>query len=461
MTSKRGSCAAVPPSRPGLSEEVPDPKRRKSSILHYLRPQTSADAPAWRPKESDSAPGSPAIDLLPAITPAAARLPLHLPDTVMASATGCATRLGPRVAEETLASLQRRFVTAQTLATPRLGAPVLTLDLGRLPAAGADLSPGGESGSEGEESEDGFTLHSQPAYERSLSQAHCAPGPPSCRTPSDEGGSTRFSFGCTQDAPMPLSAPGQGPAPEAAAGNTPLLDLAAPIGCVSDSTQKLFPIFKPKKDYKHLYIVRHGESEYNAATAAAGTGWDDPLIFDAPLTARGRAQACELRNTLAALGLPANACWVTSPLQRAIETLVLACTGKERGVGGEVRLPSSLHIRSEIREKLVTAGDVGQPASVLKLQYPEVAAQLDELPDVWWHCPRDKPNCTITRAFQSREKQAAVQKRIAAFKRWLYDRPETVIVAFGHSSFWKHFCAGYCGVKPERMYNCEVRHLQL
>ncbi|KFM24439.1 hypothetical protein F751_3157 [Auxenochlorella protothecoides] len=69
MTSKRGSCAAVPPSRPGLSEEVPDPKRRKSSILHYLRPQTSADAPAWRPKESDSAPGSPAIDLLPAITP--------------------------------------------------------------------------------------------------------------------------------------------------------------------------------------------------------------------------------------------------------------------------------------------------------------------------------------------------------------------------------------------------------
>lgn len=186
--------------------------------------------------------------------PAAARLPLHLPDTVMASATGCATRLGPRVAEETLASLQRRFVTAQTLATPRLGAPVLTLDLGRLPAAGADLSPGGESGSEGEESEDGFTLHSQPAYERSLSQAHCAPGPPSCRTPSDEGGSTRFSFGCTQDAPMPLSAPGQGPAPEAAAGNTPLLDLAAPIGCVSDSTQKLFPIFKPKKDYKVCFV---------------------------------------------------------------------------------------------------------------------------------------------------------------------------------------------------------------
>lgn len=108
------------------------------------------------------------------------------------------------------------------------------------------------------------------------------------------------------------------------------------------------PVISPPST-QHLYIVRHGESEYNAATAAAGTGWDDPLIFDAPLTARGRAQACELRNTLAALGLPADVCWVTSPLQRAIETLVLACTGKERGVGGEVRLPSSLHIRRWVR----------------------------------------------------------------------------------------------------------------
>lgn len=53
------------------------------------------------------------------------------------------------------------------------------------------------------------------------------------------------------------------------------------------------------------------------------------------------------------------------------------------------------------------------------------------------------------------------QKRIAAFKRWLYARPESVFVAVGHSSYWKHFCAGYCGVKPERMYNCEIRHLQL
>lgn len=98
----------------------------------------------------------------------------------------------------------------------------------------------------------------------------------------------------------------------------------------------------------------------------------------------------------------------------------------------EVSRPSSTHPTpprstcSEIREKLVTAGDVGQPASVLKLQYPEVAAQLDELPDVWWHCPRDKPNCTITRAFQSREKQAAVQVGRGG---WLWGREGRIRIA--------------------------------
>ena len=42
-----------------------------------------------------------------------------------------------------------------------------------------------------------------------------------------------------------------------------------------------------------LHIIRHGESEYNAATN--GPRWEDPEIFDAPLTAKGRAQARALQ----------------------------------------------------------------------------------------------------------------------------------------------------------------------
>jgi hypothetical protein len=54
-----------------------------------------------------------------------------------------------------------------------------------------------------------------------------------------------------------------------------------------------------------------------------------------------------------------------------------------------------------------------------------------------------------------------VQRRIGEFKRWLYSRPEQVIVAFGHSAFWKEFAAGFCGVKPAGMRNCEVRVLHV
>ena len=52
-----------------------------------------------------------------------------------------------------------------------------------------------------------------------------------------------------------------------------------------------------------------------------------------------------------------------------------------------------------------------------------------------------------------------VKSRVGAFRRWLADRPETVIVAVGHSSYWRTFeqvCGGGGG-KPLHMRNCEVR----
>jgi len=53
--------------------------------------------------------------------------------------------------------------------------------------------------------------------------------------------------------------------------------------------KKLFPIFRPKAERKTLYIIRHGESEFNAATNT-GKGFSDPQIYDPKLTAKGQSQ---------------------------------------------------------------------------------------------------------------------------------------------------------------------------
>ncbi len=46
---------------------------------------------------------------------------------------------------------------------------------------------------------------------------------------------------------------------------------------------------------------------------------------------------------------------------------------------------------------------------------------------------------------------SGVQDRVHAFSRWVQSRPEKVIVAFGHSSFWCEFLGG-----RTRLKNCEL-----
>ena len=42
-----------------------------------------------------------------------------------------------------------------------------------------------------------------------------------------------------------------------------------------------------------LHVIRHGESEYNAATSY-GMDFSDPQIFNPKLTEKGRKQVCHL-----------------------------------------------------------------------------------------------------------------------------------------------------------------------
>lgn len=83
---------------------------------------------------------------------------------------------------------------------------------------------------------------------------------------------------------------------------------------------------------KVLVVIRHGESEYNAAVRNQGQ-WSDPKLYDPSLTVRGCQQARRLRQQLAAelknrhsllLG-KASTVWVTSPLRRCIQTFLLSC----------------------------------------------------------------------------------------------------------------------------------------
>ncbi len=113
-----------------------------------------------------------------------------------------------------------------------------------------------------------------------------------------------------------------------------------------------------------IYLIRHGQSEFNAAF----TGVGDPMIFDAPLTELGTAQARAARTEVAELGIEAVIC---SPLTRAIQTARLIFPDR------------SIRVEAETREHLGHSCDVGVSPTALKASFPDM--DFSHLPDIWWH----------------------------------------------------------------------------
>jgi broad specificity phosphatase PhoE len=241
-------------------------------------------------------------------------------------------------------------------------------------------------------------------------------------------------------------------------------------------------------------------------------------VFDAPLTARGRAQARGVRPRLQ--GLLARrerelgaALWITSPLSRAIETMLLACPHQDRLealAGGRAPLaaaattdhgninaaadaaaaaagddakpasssaaaapagPSSstatatttaplrVEVLPLIAEHCATTGDVGRPAPVLASSFPQLAPHLALLPSpTWWYDPEgpEGPRANVGHGPNPRlgspEPAAHMRGRVAEFGRWLSSRPERLVVAVGHSTFFRNFTRARA-----RMRNCEVQ----
>ncbi|KAK9867462.1 hypothetical protein WJX84_001003 [Apatococcus fuscideae] len=220
-----------------------------------------------------------------------------------------------------------------------------------------------------------------------------------------------------------------------------------PSNQAKSSAQKLYPMFRPKRERKVVHLVRHGQSEYNAAMFAQG----DPRIVDAPLTKQGQEQACRLEADLRKLRLPSDTLWVSSPLTRALHTLRLSCWHLHAAAPPDL---ANFRVLREIAEHLGTFGDIGRPASVLRQDFAQLAPLMASLPEQWWYAPAANPDASCP--YLKSEPMSAVKERCGQFRKWLEEQPQKVIVVVGHSTFWKVFTSS-----PHRLKNCEVQTIMI
>jgi broad specificity phosphatase PhoE len=163
---------------------------------------------------------------------------------------------------------------------------------------------------------------------------------------------------------------------------------------------------------RRIHLIRHGQSLFNAAFDPATR--TDPMLFDSPLSPRGRAQAEALRDEARGLGAELV---VTSPLTRAIET-TLAAFGPDHAPV----LVEALH-----RERVEHSCDVGRSPAELAAAFPGLA--FGHLDDPWWHSDGSHPRAIVV------EPEPTLLARVAAFRVWLGARPERVIAVVGHGTF--------------------------
>eukprot|EP00873_Tetraselmis_striata_P003644 jgi/Tetstr1/423908/TSEL_014531.t1 len=229
-----------------------------------------------------------------------------------------------------------------------------------------------------------------------------------------------------------------------------------------------FPTYLPQETSKTVHVIRHGESEYNAADKVAGEV-RDPMIFDPHLTSLGHDQALKLKDELSQMSGLEDAVWVVSPLTRTIETFLLCCPFTERiraaarGEAVEGKIPQIV-MSPDSREHAMTSGDIGRPTSVLMREYPELAGPLSALPEIWWyHDEETHPNDALNKVFAATEPKSAMTERVDSVRKWMEQSTTGSFVLVGHSIFLKEFLAG--GNRHKRhqttLKNCEVRTTHL
>lgn len=174
-----------------------------------------------------------------------------------------------------------------------------------------------------------------------------------------------------------------------------------------------------------IYLIRHGQSEFNAAHTDGGP---DPMIFDAPLTALGQAQAAEARKQAQTLGIQHVIC---TPLTRAIQTAKIIFDGI-----------APITVSTGPVEHLSHSCDMGSSPAALRTAFPEM--DFDHLPEVWWHQGPLNPNGV------PEEPEDIFHARIARFRDSLANHQARPLAIVGHCNTFRSL-AGF------DMKNCEIR----
>ena len=176
-----------------------------------------------------------------------------------------------------------------------------------------------------------------------------------------------------------------------------------------------------------IYLIRHGQSEFNAAAHHG----PDPLIFDAPLTKLGEAQADRAREEVASLDIKHV---ISSPLTRAVQTALRIFDGL-----------APIAIDSCHREWLTHSCDVGRPPSVLAEDFPSLSfAHLD---DHWWHeGPTNENDVPV-------EPESVFRDRVRDFDRVLEAAKARPVAIVGHGNFFQEMIG-------RMLVNCEIHAYQ-
>ncbi|CAG9467561.1 unnamed protein product [Pedinophyceae sp. YPF-701] len=124
-------------------------------------------------------------------------------------------------------------------------------------------------------------------------------------------------------------------------------------------------------------------------------------------------------------------------------------------------------ILPQISEQVLSTGDIGRPRDVLERLFASCLPEecFDPLGNAptWWFNPQPvkKPNHGLHEEFHSEESAAHCRQRCENFLAWAQQRPEKVIVAVGHSTFWKCFQSRGGVASTCSLTNCELINLAI
>jgi len=177
-----------------------------------------------------------------------------------------------------------------------------------------------------------------------------------------------------------------------------------------------------------VFLIRHGQSEFNAAYNGGDT---DPMIFDAPLTDKGRRQAEEAKALVADLGIKQV---ITSPLTRAIQTALCLFDGI-----------APITVAAGHRELLIHSCDVGRPPADLQQDFPTLS--FTHLADCWWYQGAQNDDGIAV------EPEDVFLQRMAKFAQDLAQIKERPLAIVGHGNAF-HALIGRI------LDNCEIHRYQ-